>query len=85
MAAAVGGLVGSRLLAIFDQGGALLRDPLGTLATGGGYTFYGGLVGGFVSVSLVLRRKSLPWLRTVDCIAPSLAIGQAIWVVGCVV
>lgn len=81
--AAVGGLVGSRLLAIFDQGGAFLRDPLGVLATGGGYTFYGGLVGGFVSVSWVMHRKGLPWLRTVDCIAPALAIGQALGRIGC--
>ncbi|NNL68005.1 MAG: prolipoprotein diacylglyceryl transferase [Myxococcales bacterium] len=79
--AAVGGLVGSRILAIFDRG--ILDDPIGWLLTGGVYTFYGGLVGGFVTVSLAMRAKGLPWLRTVDCIAPSLAIGQALGRVGC--
>jgi len=81
--AALGGLVGSRVLAIFDQVGAFLADPVAWLLTGGGYTFYGGLIGGFATVSWAMRRKGLPWLRTVDCIAPSLAIGQALGRVGC--
>lgn len=83
LAAVVGGLVGSRLLAVLDQGEAFLRDPVGQLLTGGGYTFYGGLIGGFATVTWMMRRRGLPWLRTVDCIAPSLAIGQALGRVGC--
>jgi phosphatidylglycerol:prolipoprotein diacylglycerol transferase len=83
IAAAVGGLAGSRLLAVFDNWSAFLRDPVGQLLTGGGYTFYGGLIGGFATVSWAMRRRGLPWLRTVDCIAPSLAIGQALGRIGC--
>jgi phosphatidylglycerol:prolipoprotein diacylglycerol transferase len=81
--AALGGLVGSRILALFDQGGTFLADPLAWLLTGGGYTFYGGLIGGFVTVTWAMRGKGLPWRPTVDCIAPSLAIGQALGRVGC--
>jgi phosphatidylglycerol:prolipoprotein diacylglycerol transferase len=34
-------------------------------------------------VSYVIWRRGLPWLKVVDCIAPALAIGQAIGRVGC--
>ncbi len=78
-----GGLVGSRLLAIFDNWSAFAADPIAWILTGGGYTFYGGLIGGFVTVSWGMRRRGLPWLPTVDCIAPSLAIGQAVGRIGC--
>lgn len=81
--AAVGGLVGSRLLAMVDDWSELLRDPVALILTGGGYTFYGGLVGGTLTVTWAMRRRGLPWLPMVDCIAPSLAIGQALGRVGC--
>ncbi|MGH7899677.1 MAG: prolipoprotein diacylglyceryl transferase [Candidatus Binatia bacterium] len=81
--AAIGGIVGSRVLAIVTDWNAFSADPVDAIFSGSGFVWYGGLIGGFLSVSLFVVRRSLPWLRVVDAIAPSLAIGQAIGRIGC--
>jgi phosphatidylglycerol:prolipoprotein diacylglycerol transferase len=81
--AAVGGLVGSRILSLADDWRGFVNDPLGFVFTGAGFVFYGGLLGGFATVSLFIWRRGLPWLRVTDCIAPGLAAGQAIGRIGC--
>jgi phosphatidylglycerol---prolipoprotein diacylglyceryl transferase len=81
--AAVGGLVGARVLAILEDVPEFLHDPLRFIFSGAGFVWYGGLIGGFVAVTLIMRRLKLPFLRTVDCIAPALALGHAIGRIGC--
>jgi phosphatidylglycerol:prolipoprotein diacylglycerol transferase len=81
--AAVGGLVGSRLLSLVDDWSGFVARPFAFIFTGAGFVFYGGLLGGFMTVSWFIWRRGLPWLRVTDCIAPGLAIGQAIGRIGC--
>jgi phosphatidylglycerol:prolipoprotein diacylglycerol transferase len=81
--AAVGGLVGARVLDIANDWRAFLNDPVPFLLSGAGFVFYGGLIGGIIAVSLAIRRWALPWLVTVDCIAPGLVLAQAIGRIGC--
>ena len=81
--AAVGGLVGSRVLSLVDDWEGFIADPLAFIFTGAGFVFYGGLIGGFATVSVVIWRRGLPWRRVTDCIAPGLAIGQSIGRIGC--
>jgi phosphatidylglycerol:prolipoprotein diacylglycerol transferase len=81
--AAIGGIVGSRILAIFADWQTFLLHPIGSIFSGSGFIWYGGLIGGFASVTVFLLWRSLPWLVVVDCIAPGLAIGQAIGRIGC--
>jgi len=80
---AIGGVVGSRILAIVNDWGSFVASPLSSLFTGSGFVWYGGLVGGFLSVSAYIRYAGLPWLLVVDAIAPGLALGQAIGRIGC--
>ena len=81
--AAVGGLVGARILAIVDDWSGFVSDPLHSIFSGSGFVFYGGLIGGFIAVSWTIRRHGLPWLQTVDCIAPGLVLAQGIGRIGC--
>ena len=81
--AAVGGIVGARVFVIFSDWEGFVARPLAFIVTGSGFIWYGGLIGGFVSVSLWIFRRGLSWLAVVDCTAPALAIGQAIGRVGC--
>ena len=81
--AAVGGLAGSRFLSIFDDWDAFLAHPVGYLFSGAGFVFYGGLIGGFATVSLFIWWRGLSWLKVSDSIAPGLAIGQSIGRIGC--
>jgi len=81
--AAVGGLIGARVLQILQDFGEFLHDPMRFIFTGAGFVWYGGLIGGFVAATWAMRRLQLPFLRTVDCIAPALALGHAIGRIGC--
>lgn len=81
--AAIGGLIGARLLALFDDWDGFLANPFGTLFSGSGFVFFGGLIGGFIAVSYAIKRHALPWLVTVDCIAPGLVLAHAIGRIGC--
>jgi len=64
--------------------GSLPRRALSTLAgAGSGFVWYGGLIGGVLTVTWIIRRHRLPWLKTVDCAAPALALAHAIGRIGC--
>lgn len=80
---AIGGIVGSRIWALFDQWEDFLSDPLSTIFAGAGFVWYGGLVGGAIGATLFFRRHGIPWLRGADCVAPGLVLGQAIGRIGC--
>ncbi len=43
----------------------------------GGLAIHGGIIGGLIGGWLYLKRKSVPFWRMADCVAPSLIIGQA--------
>lgn len=81
--AAIGGLGGSRVFSIFDDWQGFVAHPLAFVFTGAGFVFYGGLLGGFLTVTIFIRRRHLSWLRVSDAIAPGLAIGQSIGRIGC--
>jgi phosphatidylglycerol:prolipoprotein diacylglycerol transferase len=81
--AVVGGLAGARLWSIWNDWHEFLRHPLQVVFSGSGLVFYGGLAGGFAAVSLSIWRSGLPWLTTVDCIAPALPLAHAIGRIGC--
>ena len=50
---------------------------------GAGLVFFGGLVGGMLAITLLLRRKQVGWLSTADVLAPYLILGYAIGRFGC--
>jgi phosphatidylglycerol:prolipoprotein diacylglycerol transferase len=81
--AAIGGIVGARLFVILFDWEGFLEAPLSFLFTGSGFVWYGGLLGGFASVTLYALRRGLRWWVLADCIAPALALGHAIGRIGC--
>lgn len=81
--AAIGGIVGARLWVILDDWSGFVADPFGALFTGAGFTWYGGLIGGFLMVTIGLRRHGIPWLEGADAIAPGCVLGHAVGRIGC--
>lgn len=81
--AAIGGIVGAKLFDAFDHWSDFLRDPLGTLLSGGGLAFYGGLILGFVAVVAYLMRHKIPFLPAADAAAPTLTVGYGVGRIGC--
>jgi phosphatidylglycerol:prolipoprotein diacylglycerol transferase len=81
--AIVGGLLGARLWLVLSDPVALVRDPVGTIFTGSGWVFYGGLAGGALAVTILFRRRGVPFLQGADAVAPGIVLAQAIGRVGC--
>ena len=83
IAAAVMGLLGSRIYAILDDLPTYLADPKLMVFSGSGFVFYGGMIGGILGAYLVSRWYRIGFASTMDMCAPALAIGQAIGRIGC--
>lgn len=81
--AAVGGIGGARLWNILEDWHKFLDHPVAAVFTGSGFTWYGGLLGGLVAVSIGMRRNHLPWGPTADAAAPGVVLAHAIGRIGC--
>jgi len=64
-----------------DLGGS--SRPRWLCSDGAGFVWYGGLIGGLIAVSYLIRYHRLPWFTTTDCIAAVLPLGHAIGRIGC--
>ncbi len=49
----------------------------------GGFVFYGGLLGGFLSATIFVIKKRLEYFKVADLLTPMLALGLAIGRLGC--
>jgi prolipoprotein diacylglyceryl transferase len=81
--AAISGVVGAKIFAVIEDIPALLADPMGTLLSGGGLAIYGGLIGGFIGVSIYLKRHDIPFVPVLDAVAPALIIAYGVGRLGC--
>jgi len=81
--AAVGGIVGAKVFDLFDNWESFLQDPVGSLTSGGGLAFFGGLVLGFVAVASYMWRKKIPFWPSADAAAPALTAGYGVGRIGC--
>ena len=70
IAAAVMGLIGSRLYAILDDLPTYLADPKTMIFSGSGFVFYGGMIGGILGAYLVSRWYRIGFASTMDMCAP---------------
>ena len=76
----VGGLVGSKILMVLVEPDVQIFT-LDFLRSGG--VFYGGLIGGFLAVAILVPLYKLPFWKVADALAPGVALGQAFGRQGC--
>ncbi|MCB0527304.1 MAG: prolipoprotein diacylglyceryl transferase [Saprospiraceae bacterium] len=81
--AAIGGIVGAKVFDLFDNWQAFLEDPVGSLTSGGGLAFLGGLVLGFIAVVSYMYKHNIPFLPSADAVAPALTAGYGVGRIGC--
>ncbi len=82
-AAAVGGILGSKIYYLVENLDRVIADPMGMIFSGAGLVFLGGLMGGTLGVTWVLKKNKLQWFKFADVVAPLLMLGYAIGRVGC--
>ena len=83
IAAIIGGIVGSKIYFLIENPYLLKEDFFGTVFSGAGLVWYGGLIGGFLTVTWYIRKKGLPFLLVADLMGPLLLMGQGMGRIGC--
>src|SRR6476661_387856 len=75
MWALVGGLVGSRVYYLIQHWSDVQHDVIGSIFSGSGLVWYGGLIGGALGVCIWAWRKDFLGLGLLDLAAVPLALG----------
>jgi phosphatidylglycerol---prolipoprotein diacylglyceryl transferase len=81
--ALVFGLLGAKLFDIFENWSSFLQKPAAYIFSGGGLTFYGGLICATIAIIIYARKHKIPIRHLADAIAPPLMIAYAIGRIGC--
>lgn len=77
------GLLGAKLFDIFENWSEFLKTPAEFIFSGGGLTFYGGLICAGIAIIIYARKNKIGVDHLADAIAPSLMIAYAIGRIGC--
>lgn len=81
VAGILGGLLGAKLLWVFEHLG---EEPFADLLfSRGGMSWFGGFAGGVLAGLLVMHHKRLPKIAVLAAATPALAVGHAIGRIGC--
>jgi len=83
LGALVGGIVGAKIYYVLLYWERTAADPLGMIFSRGGIVWYGGLIGGVLGVSWMVKRRGARIPLAADAVAPALALAYAIGRIGC--
>ncbi|SFW14916.1 prolipoprotein diacylglyceryl transferase [Chitinophaga sancti] len=81
--AAVAGLIGAKVFHNLENWGDFVQDPIGSLLSFSGLTFYGGLIVASVVIIRYARKKNINVLQLIDSAAPGLMLAYGIGRMGC--
>jgi phosphatidylglycerol---prolipoprotein diacylglyceryl transferase len=81
--ALVFGLLGAKLFDIFENWSDFLERPAEYIFSGGGLTFYGGLICAGIAIIIYARKHNIPVAHLADSMAPALMMAYAIGRIGC--
>jgi len=83
LAAALGGFAGARTYWLVQHWDIARSDLVHHALSGAGFTWYGGLAGGFVAVAAWSAYRRIPLGVTANVMAPAIALGYAVGRVAC--
>lgn len=77
------GLLGAKLLYYLTTIHEILANPKLLLDVTNGFVVYGGIIFGIIAPAFYCKKKELPFLKYLDCAAPSIALAQGFGRIGC--
>ena len=83
MLGALFGVIGAKVFDCLENIDSFISDPLGSLFSFSGLTFYGGLIFAAISIILYAKKNNIPPLVMCDVAAPAIMIAYAIGRIGC--
>lgn len=81
--AVVFGIIGAKLFHWFENWDDFMADPMDSLLSFSGLTFYGGLILAAFAVGIYSEKNKIPWRQMADIVAPVLILGYGIGRIGC--
>ena len=81
--AAISGIVGAKLFSVLENFNYFIQDPISTIFSFSGLTFYGGLIFGTICVTIYAKINRISFFHLADIFAPSLLLSYGIGRLGC--
>ncbi|MAZ92941.1 MAG: diacylglyceryl transferase [Lentimicrobiaceae bacterium] len=81
--AVIFGIIGAKVFHQLENMDDFLADPIGSLFSFSGLTFYGGLIVATGAVGYYGEKNGIKWKHMADAVAPSLIIAYGIGRIGC--
>lgn len=81
--AAIGGLIGAKIFNAFETWDDFIRDPIGSLFSRSGLTFYGGFIVATIVFYYYARKHKIPFAHLCDAAAPAVMLAYGIGRLGC--
>jgi prolipoprotein diacylglyceryl transferase len=83
MLGALFGVIGAKVFDCLENIDSFISDPIGSLFSFSGLTFYGGLIFAAIAIIVYARKNNIPPLVMCDVAAPAIMIAYAIGRIGC--
>ncbi|MDD2793758.1 MAG: prolipoprotein diacylglyceryl transferase [Sediminibacterium sp.] len=81
--AAVFGFLGAKIFHNLENWNEFAKDPIGSLISFSGLTFYGGLICAGVAIIWYAKKHKIVPIHLVDAMAPTMMLGYALGRIGC--
>ncbi len=81
--AVVFGIIGAKVFHWFENWDEFMADPIDSLVSFSGLTFYGGLIVAAVAVFIYTNKNGIRWKYLADIVAPALIISYGVGRIGC--
>ncbi|MBV9988138.1 MAG: prolipoprotein diacylglyceryl transferase [Chitinophagaceae bacterium] len=81
--AAVFGFLGAKIFHNLENWNEFVKDPIGSLVSFSGLTFYGGLICAGIAIIYYAKAKKIKVIHLADAMAPALMLAYAIGRIGC--
>lgn len=81
--AAVWGFLGAKIFDNLEHWDSFVKDPIGSLLSFSGLTFYGGLICGGAAVLIIARRNGIKPLHMLDIGGPGMMLAYSVGRIGC--
>lgn len=81
--AAITGILGAKIFDLAEHLNSFFKDPVGSLLSFSGLTFYGGLIVAAFAVGYYGERNKIKWPLMADAVAPALMLAYGIGRIGC--
>lgn len=81
--AAAAGFAGAKIFNAFESWDYFIQNPIESLISGSGLTYYGGLITATIALYIFAKKKNFSFVRLCDALAPALILAYGIGRLGC--